>query len=131
MVRENKSYTLTCKCSAEITVTKIDEAKKQHWIVESQFDPRRDRTDFTKVVCPECVELERMRKYNSDNIWDRINAGYYKDHPEQFNDHAIEFVGLKGHPKAEKAMSQAYEDGHHAGHSEVLNVLLRYAEVLL
>lgn len=50
---------------------------------------------------------------------------------EQFRLDAIEEVGLKGHPKADKAYSYAWQQGHHAGYSEVLSHLQDIAEVVL
>lgn len=44
---------------------------------------------------------------------------------------ALEEAGLTGHPKADKAFSLAYEDGHHAGYSEIMNYLYKYAELIL
>jgi hypothetical protein len=87
--------------------------------------------ESSKDFCPVCVEKERQRKYNSSDIWERISAGFYDDNPDKFRDDAIEFVGLKGHPKADKAMAQAVEDGHSGGHSEIFNALIRYAEIIL
>ena len=81
--------------------------------------------------CYECVEKERKRKYESEDIYERISAGYYKDHPEKFDDDAIEYVGLKDHPKAQKAMSMAYDEGHSGGHSEVVGELKKFADLLL
>jgi hypothetical protein len=128
MIRENKTYTIGCKCGASITTATFDEARKLGWHVEGT--PLRLNCNYIDR-CPECVEKERQRKYDSGDIWERISAGYYEDHPDKFNDDAIDFVGLKGHAKADKAMGKAYEDGHSGGYSEILNALIRYSDVIL
>lgn len=50
---------------------------------------------------------------------------------DRFTVDAIEWAGLTGHPKAEKAFAMAYEDGHSGGMEEVANHLIRYADLLL
>ena len=136
MISINKtvSYTIRCKCGASITIEKTKEAESKGWqIVKSCYstDVERELQGAREIFCPECAEKERLRKYNSESIWDRINADYYKDHPEKFDEDAIEYVGLKGHPRASKASSMAYDRGHSGGHSEVLNALQDYAELLI
>lgn len=64
---------------------------------------------------------EEHEKYSKDQF--RLEDKFEKD--------AIEAVGLKGHPKAGKAYALAWEHGHSAGYSEVLNYLSEFAELIL
>lgn len=50
---------------------------------------------------------------------------------QQFKFDALEEVGLLGHPKAEKAFSYAWQQGHSAGYHEVYSYLSDIAEILL
>lgn len=49
---------------------------------------------------------------------------------QEFKDDAISAHGLTGHPKAERAFSLAWEDGHSAGMHEVFNCMFKYASLL-
>jgi hypothetical protein len=130
MIRENKTYTLSCKCKNEITVDSVKQAKDNGWRVIEGYSGRERKNVVEEVICPECVEKERLRKYNSENIRERISAGFYNDFPEKFRDDAIEFVGLKDRPRASKAYSMAYDRGSSGGYSEILDALVDYAELL-
>lgn len=48
-----------------------------------------------------------------------------------FKADALEEVGLTGHPRAEKAFSYAWSQGHAHGYSEVFGHLQDIAEVLI
>ena len=50
---------------------------------------------------------------------------------QEFKNDAIEAVGLKGHPKAEKAYALAWDHGHSAGFSDVLGYLSEFADLIL
>jgi len=50
---------------------------------------------------------------------------------EEFRQEALEDVGLKGHPKADKAFAMAWERGHANGLHEVFCELQGLAEILL
>jgi hypothetical protein len=50
---------------------------------------------------------------------------------EEFSKDALEEVGLKGHPKADKAFSWAWEHGHGSGYHDVLCYLYDAAELIL
>lgn len=131
MIRENKTFTISCKCGVSITVEKIQNAKDSGWRINEEYSARKRENVVVSVFCPECVEKERLRKYNSENIRERISAGYYNDWPEKFGDDAIKFVGLKDHPRASKAYSMSYDRGHSGGHDEILSALQDYAELLI
>jgi hypothetical protein len=68
----------------------------------------------------------------------RESEAAYKQHIEdfarleqEFKNDAIEAVGLKGHPKAEKAYALAWDHGHSAGFSDVLDYLSEFADLIL
>lgn len=88
------------------------------------------------------------------DIYQKINEGYYKTKvsysskkkdaqqhklysedsrrlEEEFKKDALQYVGLGDHPKAEKAYAMAWDYGHSAGHSEVMNYLVDLAELVL
>lgn len=48
-----------------------------------------------------------------------------------FQADVLDEVGLKNHPRAHKAFSLAWQQGHANGHSEVFSHLLDIAELLL
>lgn len=50
---------------------------------------------------------------------------------KEFEEAAIEAVGLKGHPKAYDAFALAYDYGHSDGHHSVLNYLHELSELIL
>lgn len=50
---------------------------------------------------------------------------------EEFKRAALEYVGLAGHPKAERIYAYAWEQGHSSGLSEVLHYLEDLAELFL
>jgi len=131
-VTVKKQYTLSCSCGKSITVDDLsaEVLKSTGWKIVSYQSPA-DEKSIKSVSCPECLERERLRKYSSNDIRDRISAGYYQDNPEKYYDDALKHVGLAGHPKASKAFSYAYELGHAYGHEEVLSNLEGIAEVIL
>lgn len=135
MIKENKpTYTVSCNCGVNITVGTIRDGTDKKWEIRhscSSTDPSREFQSVTVVRCPECANKEMQRKYNSADIYDRLSTDYYRDHPGKFEADAIDFVGLKGHPRAGKAFSMAYDRGRSGGYSEVLNALIDYAELML
>lgn len=48
----------------------------------------------------------------------------------QFKTDALEYVGLAGHPKADKVWAYAWEEGHSSGYHSVLQVLEEVAELV-
>lgn len=50
---------------------------------------------------------------------------------DQFKEDAIEYCGLFGHEKAEKAWEKAWEDGHDAGLASVVDELQELADIIL
>jgi hypothetical protein len=134
MVKENKSFTISCKCGETITVGMVDEAVGKKWDIKRSAYSSNPSVEFksvTEVRCPECAEKERLRKYNSSDIYERLSTDYYQDKPDEFREHAIDSVGLRTHPKADKAYALAYDHGHSGGYSEILNALQDYADLLL
>lgn len=82
------------------------------------------------------------------SVFDKINSDEYKPKSDynsdrqkwreeqrelfhEFKYDALAEVGLKEHPKAEKAYALAYERGHAHGYSEILSNLEELAELLL
>lgn len=63
------------------------------------------------------------------------NANLRKQHTYElyrmFKEEALEYVGLTGHSKAEKAFSLAWSKGHSAGYHEVVQELEELANLLL
>jgi len=50
---------------------------------------------------------------------------------ELFKIDAINESGLYGHPKAEKVYNKAYTEGHSGGYSDIFNLILEYADLIL
>lgn len=48
----------------------------------------------------------------------------------EFKKNALDVCGILNHPKADKAYSLAYEDGHSEGFGGIYNALIKYAELL-
>ncbi len=88
------------------------------------------------------------------NIYQKINEGYYntkvpyaprhddaQQHnlyiedsrrlEEEFKKDALQYVELSDHPKAEKTYAMAWDYGHSAGYSEVMNYLVDLADLVL
>jgi hypothetical protein len=74
-----------------------------------------------KIAVPDQAERARM-------------IGAYREEEsrltEQFKADALAEVGLTGHPKADKVYHLAWEYGHSAGLSEVMNYLPELAELV-
>lgn len=71
------------------------------------------------------IELEKYNKQKD------IYNKEYTEKSKEFENDAIEYVGLKGHPKADKAYRFAYEQGHSSGYNEILNWLEEIAELVI
>lgn len=129
-IKKQESYLITCDCGEQIIVTKIDDVKKEGWTFESNTFPVNEQS-AKNVRCPECAKKHKDKMYNSDNIRDRIKAGYYEDHPNDWNKDALEFVGLKeDHPKASKLLAMTWEQSHSSGYNEILNTLENLTELV-
>ena len=75
-----------------------------------------------KMVSMKSDEGRQMiEAYNEEE--NRITTEFQKD--------AIEAVGLKGHPRADKAYSLAWSNGHACGFREVFSHLVDIADVLI
>jgi hypothetical protein len=134
MIHKNESWTLTCTCGKNITITNIKQAKEQNWLINQgcySIIPYKEQDRgstlasreikaITEALCPECAEKERLKKYKSTNIRDRLAAGYYKDYPDKWEDDVLRHIGLVGHPKASELLSMAYDRGHSGGNEEML-----------
>jgi hypothetical protein len=82
-------------------------------------------------LCPACVEKKRLDDYNGNDIWKKIPAGYYKDHPKTFNEDVLKYLGISNnHPKAQTLMSIAYDRGHSGGLSEVFSCAIEMEPLL-
>ena len=111
-------------------VSKLDDIRNlPNWFIDCHSFPVK-KESIKEILCPKCTEIRRKKMYESKNMHDKINAGYYKDFPEKFATDAIEFVGLTGHPKADKAYSYAYDRGHSSGHGETLSYLEELVDLI-
>lgn len=82
--------------------------------------------DYSKQLLE--YEQVSLKKYGEDILkYDEENIRLQN----QFKADALEEVGLTGHPKAEKAFSLAYEEGHSGGFSDIYCHLCNFAELLL
>jgi hypothetical protein len=66
--------------------------------------------------------------------WRAAMAAYYEEENallRKFKEDALRECGLEGHPKAEKAYSLAWEEGHSLGYGQVLYELQNLADLLL
>jgi hypothetical protein len=128
-------YEFTCHCcNKKISLSNFNNStfSESGWnIISYCYTDLLKRQVPDKVICKDCLETERLKKYNSDDVKAKCEVGYYRDHPENFSEEVIEYVGLKGHPKAGKAFSMAYERGHSSGHFSVLSELEELAQLLL
>jgi len=82
MIKENKTFTVSCKCGASITVGTIQEGQDKKWEIHhscSSTDPSREFKSVTEVLCPECSKKETLRKYKSADIYERLSTDYYRD----------------------------------------------------
>jgi hypothetical protein len=78
MVKTNITYTFACSskdCINSFTTDSIKSAQNAGWEIDhtcSSTDPANEIKSITEILCPECVEKERIKKYASENIYDRI-----------------------------------------------------------
>ena len=135
MMKTEIKHTFTCDCCNKAEITLMDysnlDFQKVGWELKSTSRNKKTQDVVPLTVwCKDCVEADRLRKYNSSDIQERCYTDYYQNNPG-FEEDAIKYVGLEGHPKADKAFSMAYDRGHSEGHSMVLEELKRLAELLL
>lgn len=125
------SYRVICDdCNKIIAnVISFDELKRDGWKIDSNCYPMKFEDRTIKYHCPTCVKNKEIADLASDDLRTRIQSPLYKG--DNFSADAIDYCGLKGHPKADKAFSMAYDRGHSSGYSEILQELERLAELLL
>lgn len=133
MVKKNETWTLSCDrgCGKSISITNTQQATG--WEIDRgcySTDPAREIASIRKVLCPDCAEKKRWAMYRSANIRERLEAGYYKDHPEKWEDDVLKHLGIVGHPKAATLLSIAYDKGHSGGYGEMLNEAESMVELL-
>jgi len=107
--------------------------------------------DVTEMSYPKCPNKPRLAlKHTSEDAveyamflkeYERLQKLYCEelkkyckligDKHELFKKEALEECGLTDHPRADKAYSYAWEEGHHAGNSEVMSHLENIADVLI
>lgn len=79
--------------------------------------------------------VERLIKYERKlKTYDQMMENYRKERAEKdaaFRIDALEYCGLTGHPKADKAFALAQEDGHSSGLGDVVGNLCDLADLLL
>ena len=117
-----------CK-DKSVNAKDVADLKRQGFMVKSSFYPVKLGETKAHYACPDCVEKQAKEDLKSDNLYTRISSPLYKG--ENFSADAIEYCGLKGHPKADKAFAMAYEKWHSSGYYEVLQELESLAELLL
>lgn len=100
-----KGKLVTKKPATEVTTE--DKAAWKDMVIENDFDEAGYRAAQTA--------------YNHETS--RLN--------ELFKADALEYHGLTGHPKADKAYRLAWENGHSSGYQEVFNHLYDYADLLV
>lgn len=82
------------------------------------------------------LELIEQRHYHTKLPWGKergVRGAYRADQRrlvEELKADAIEYCGLKGHPKAEKAWDFAWEERHHSGFREVVEFLEELADLI-
>jgi len=106
----------------------VADIERQGFMVRSNSYPNRLGDPKATYACPDCVDKQAKEDLKSKDFRIRINSPLYKG--ENFAEDAIDYCGLKGHPKADKAFAMAYR-GHSSGYYEVLQELESLAELLL
>ncbi len=118
----------TCKVKF-VNAKDVADLKRQGFEIRSNSYPNKLDDPESTYTCPDCVNKKAKEDLKSDDLRTRVCSPLYKG--EDFSEDAIEYCGLKGHPKADKAFAMAYERGHSYGYSEVLQELKELAELLL
>jgi hypothetical protein len=130
MIIEKKSYMVKCDCGQTIEVSDLNKIPIT-WKIEKNYSVSLKKEKIKKVICPDCLQKEMLKKYQSTDIRERIEAGYYKDNPALFYDDALNYIGISlDHPKARKLYSIAYDYGHSSGYSEVLNYMIELSDLI-
>ncbi len=108
-------------------------SKPKHPIAPGKDATSADYLNYAKQLedySKQLLEYEQvsLKKYREEMKSYRDETYRLRD---QFKVDALEEVGLTGHPKAEKAYSLAYEEGHSSGFSDIYCHLCNFAELLL
>lgn len=94
-----------------------------HWAGKETREELEAR--LVKEVIDEVIQEESSEKLN-----ERINSGYYETHPDVFMKDLLAAHGVSNDPKAPRAFSLAYEQGHSCGYSEVALVFADLVELI-
>lgn len=117
-------------CKAKyVNVKDVADLERQGFKIKSYSYPNRLGDTEATYTCPDCVDKKAKADLKSEDLRTRIGSPLYQG--ENFAEDAIEYCGLKGHPKADKAFAMAYDRGHSSGYYEVLQELESLAELLL
>lgn len=76
------------------------------------------------------TKLPYARKKENPSVYDAYKADQNRLE-EEFRRDALEYVGLTGHPKADKAYAFAWQEGHASGYNDVLHYLDEVAQIIL
>ena len=129
MIKENKTFSISCKCGNSVIVNTIKDAVSQGWkLISNSYPITKD--NVKEIRCPHCEKKEQERMFTSNNIRERIQAGYYNTYPHRFKNDALNYIGILHHPKANVIFNKAYSSGHSSGHYEILNYLVDLDEFL-
>lgn len=103
---------LACPCGKEHKIHYKIRLRSGPWYCSCGFNIGPDLVDKHDIN-------NEKREYNN------------KEARLRFKEDAIRFVGLEGHPKAEKAYDYAWERGHSSGLYSVLEELQEIAELII
>ena len=118
-----------------------EKIKRGYYLVKAEY-PKHGiliceclaKIDKKNKFCPDCgneigsvvseyndAHAERLKKYFTEK----------REAESKFKRDALGYVGIDGHPNADKAFSFAWDKGHSSGHYNVLDWLEGIAEVIL
>jgi len=123
-IKKIVTFLVPCKnCSNTITVSSVDELKKSGWTFnQATYSNKIEFDSLSNILCPKCSKLDHDLKYTSEDIHDRISAGYYDDFPEKFEPDVLIDLDINDHPNRHKLYLIAWEMGHGSGYSEMYNI---------
>ena len=84
------------------------------------------RHDVHDIYCSKCGINVQITYQTKIDLRKKSVKEYHKEVAmldDLFKKHALAYVGLYNHPKKDIIFSKAWEDGHSAGHPEVLSKL--------
>ena len=135
MVKKVIQYYVTCDVckSKSITVSGIKELVNSKWKYESNVSSSDDATMFNsikKIICPDCVKKEREEIFANGDFIKKLYADYFNEHPNDFYNYMIKYMGVQDSHKVKKAYNLAWENGHSYGYSEVYSYFQDYIELI-